>query len=141
MNSMRKFLISSALALSLVAINFGFPTLSQGGLIQSTTARNGTVHGQVLLGPICPVQRNPPDPACAPKPYKTTISILRTTSGVVYKKVATSSAGRFTLSLSPGMYVLRARGGSVYPRCTDTRVKVLARKSLTVIVNCDTGIR
>src|SRR5437764_398930 len=35
------------------------------------------VNGQVLLGPTCPVERIPPDPQCAPKPYSTLVTIFR----------------------------------------------------------------
>ena len=101
----------------------------------------GIVRGQVLLGPICPVERIPPDPACAPKPYQTRIEIYHGASKIPYKSIATDSSGRFTLSLISGSYVLRATGGAVYPRCTDLSIRVIAGRTVKVIVNCDTGIR
>jgi hypothetical protein len=87
------------------------------------------------------VERIPPDPACAPRPYKTTITVLRTPTGASYKKIATDASGRFTISLAPGAYILRARGASIYPRCTDLKIKVIAKKSQIAKINCDTGIR
>ena len=107
----------------------------------SPTSSKGTVHGQVLLGPICPVERIPPDPACAPKPYKTSIDIWSALTGSRYKSVASDTAGVFNISLDPGTYVLRATSGSTYPRCSNLQVKVVAGKSQSVIINCDTGIR
>ena len=108
----------------------------------SSSTVYGKVHGQVLLGPTCPVERIPPDPACAPKPYKTKIQIFATTvSAHPYKFVVTDAAGKFNFSIKPGSYVLRANGGSVYPRCADLPIKVLARKTLNVKMTCDTGIR
>ena len=107
-------------------------------------AGNGNVRGQVLLGPVCPVERIPPDPACAPKPYKTTIDIWSMLTGSSYKPVSTNTAGVFNLSLVPGPYVLQvaqATNGSPYPRCTEVKFSVAAKKTLKVIVNCDTGIR
>lgn len=101
----------------------------------------GNVHGQVLLGPTCPVERVPPDPACAPKPYETTVEVLISPTGNPYKTVTTNSSGEFSFSLDPGAYVLRAKSGAVYPRCTDTPIKVSAGTSQNVILNCDTGIR
>ena len=101
----------------------------------------GIVRGQVLLGPICPVERIPPDPACAPKPYQTKIDIFYGASKIAYKSIATDSSGSFTLSLISGSYVLRAAGGPVYPRCTDLSIQVIAGRTEKVIVNCDTGIR
>lgn len=107
----------------------------------SRTPSKGTLRGQVLLGPTCPVERIPPDPACAPKPYKTTINIWSALTGSPYKSVATDASGGFTISLDPGAYVLRAMSGSTYPRCSDLEVKVFAGKAQSVIMNCDTGIR
>lgn len=105
---------------------------------------NGNVHGQVFLGPVCPVEHNPPDPACAPKPYKTTIDIWNTLTGSSYKRVATNASGIFNLSLTPGSYglkVSRATNGPLYPRCGEVAIVVTAKKSQNVTVNCDTGIR
>src|SRR3989338_9714702 len=33
------------------------------------------VKGTISLGPTCPVMRDPPDPACADKPYATAVTI------------------------------------------------------------------
>lgn len=42
--------------------------------------KDGKVSGKILLGPTCPVMKNPPDPACADKPYETSIQIFDTNS-------------------------------------------------------------
>lgn len=105
---------------------------------------NGTVRGQVLLGPVCPVERTPPDPACAPKPYKTTIDVWSTVTGSAYKPVPTNAAGEFRLSLAPGSYGLKVSAhtnASLYPRCGEVAIVVVAKQSQNVTVNCDTGIR
>lgn len=105
---------------------------------------NGNVHGQVFLGPVCPVERIPPDPACAPKPYKTAIDIWSTLTGSSYKRVTTNASGVFNLSLSPGPYGLKVSqmmNGSPYPRCTEVKILVATKKSQNVTLNCDTGIR
>lgn len=105
---------------------------------------NGTVIGRVILGPICPVERIPPDPACAPKPYKSTLTIWSTWTGSSYQPVRTDANGLFNLSLPPGAYSLavsRPSGGSLFPRCTDLKISVAAKKTQNVTVNCDTGIR
>lgn len=105
---------------------------------------DGGVRGQVLLGPVCPVERIPPDPACAPKPFKSTIEVWSTLTGSKYKPVATDASGIFRLSLTPGSYglrVSRSTNSSPYPRCSEVAMVVVARKSQNVTVNCDTGIR
>ncbi|OIQ78128.1 hypothetical protein GALL_401710 [mine drainage metagenome] len=102
----------------------------------------GVVNGRVLLGPTCPVERIPPDPACAPKPYKTVVAVFRSASPTkTYLTVPTDAAGRFKASLSAGWYLLRAKGGSPLPHCAETKIKVLAGRSANAVVTCDTGIR
>ena len=109
---------------------------------KSPSALKGIVHGQVLLGPTCPAERIPPDPACAPKPDETMVEVFAVAvSANPVKTVATDASGYFNFSLDPGEYVLRAKGGSLYPRCADTSIKVSAGTSQNVILNCDTGIR
>ena len=134
----RRFVVLAATMASMVAITvFGLQIASA-----SSTTGYGKVHGQVLLGPTCPVERIPPDPACAPKPYKTKIQIFTTNvTARPYKIVVTDTAGKFNFSIKSGSYVLHAKGGSLYPRCTDLRIKVLAGKTLNVKMACDSGIR
>jgi hypothetical protein len=131
----KKFIISTGIVLLLMAMVLGPRILNADGSLRNVIAPKGTVHGQVLLGPTCPVERIPP------KPYKTMIKILRTATGASYKKVVTDASGRFTISLAPGTYILRAKGASIYPRCTDLKIIVIAKKSQIVKIDCDTGIR
>lgn len=141
MKSNKNFLRNVAIVLSVTAMSISFNTVNSAASLRHSTSLKGTVHGQVLLGPTCPVERIPPDPACAPKPYKTTINIYRSVTKPPYKKVATDASGRFTISLAPGTYILRAKGASIYPRCTDLKIIVIAKKSQIVKIDCDTGIR
>lgn len=105
---------------------------------------NGTVIGHVVLGPVCPVEKIPPDPACAPKPFKSFINVWNLMTGSSYHGVYTDSKGSFILSLSPGNYGLKVETpvpGPSYPRCTQVNVLVVANKTRSVTISCDTGIR
>lgn len=102
---------------------------------------NGTVVGQILLSPICPVEHDPPDPACAPKPYQTTVNILKISNRSLYKKITTNTLGKFTFSLPKGSYLVQIPNRSIFPRCNDQNIKVLPRKQLKILIDCDTGIR
>ncbi len=111
-------------------------------IVGSGTAGNaGTVRGTVVLGPTCPVERIPPDPACAPRPYQTSIAILRSRGSGPLATIQTDSSGAFSVSLAAGIYVFHPQGGAVYPRCTDQIATVAPGKTTNVTISCDTGIR
>jgi len=101
------------------------------------------VRGQVLLGPVCPVMRDPPDPQCADKPYATTIQVIRVGSPVSspFATVKTDTEGNYSVSLPPGAYALQPKSGQVFPRCETKEVTVVPSKILEVNLSCDTGIR
>lgn len=102
----------------------------------------GTVKGSVVLGPVCPVERIPPDPNCAPRAYKTQITVSRNIeTPEKFMTLATNASGTFSVSLPAGEYVLHPVGGSVYPRCEEKLVEVSAGATTDVVINCDTGIR
>ncbi len=103
----------------------------------------GTVSGQVLLGPTCPVIKNPPDPACADKPYKTTVQVIlaNSPSSQTYATAQSNDQGFYEISLPPGNYALQPVGGSMLPRCQTTEITVKANQQQTINLSCDTGIR
>lgn len=110
----------------------------------STSAGAGTgVNGIVLFSPVCPVERIPPDPQCAPRPGAADIQLVRPNGSVVAEGRA-GSDGRFSVPAAPGSYTVRAtanpgpgRGCQAEP----AQVTVVARSVVSVAVSCDTGIR
>jgi hypothetical protein len=102
----------------------------------------GKIKGKVILGPTCPVERIPPDPQCAPRPYQATIFIYKTTdTAKPYKTLSTTASGTFMAALDPGTYILNVQRKGFYPRCQNAQVEVLPNKVKKVTVSCDTGIR
>jgi hypothetical protein len=99
------------------------------------------ISGTILLGPTCPVMREPPDPACADKPYQTTVTVTRAGSGDRIATTASDASGMFSIPLAPGDYAISATGGSPLPRCTSATVTVRAGSYATTTISCDTGIR
>lgn len=100
------------------------------------------IKGTVTLGPTCPVMRNPPDPQCADKPYKTTVSVSRTSdTSHVFATTESGTDGTFQFSLPPGDYTVKASGGAVLPRCGDVATNVSASAYTDIAISCDTGIR
>ncbi len=101
----------------------------------------GVLVGQVLLGPTCPVERIPPDPQCAPRPYPTTVNVYSSGSNDTLASAKSDVNGNFRFDLAPGSYTVSAEGGKVLPRCTSESAEVNAQATTTITINCDTGIR
>jgi hypothetical protein len=100
------------------------------------------IKGTVLLGPTCPVMRNPPDPQCADKPYETSVYVYRAADPAhVFAVMQSSAEGQFQFSLPPGDYTLSAGGGSMLPRCSQVSATVGPTGYTVQDVSCDTGIR
>jgi len=100
------------------------------------------VRGVVLLGPTCPVMRNPPDPDCNDKPYQTDITIAHENSPLqVFVSTQSDSKGLFEVDLPPGAYIIYARGEMTLPSCSQTPAMVETGNYTQVTVACDTGIR
>lgn len=100
------------------------------------------IQGLVLLGPVCPVQRIPPDPNCADRPYQTNLAVT-TLEGKVIANFSSNLSGNFKVNMAPGQYVIRyADITKKYPICgTSDVVSVEKGKFTEAYVYCDTGIR
>ncbi len=99
------------------------------------------ISGTVLLGPICPVMKIPPDPKCADKPYSTSINVMKSGSSKVIKKIQSDKNGSFLFVIEPGIYVLQANSDNVLPRCGEVSVEARSGQYINTEISCDTGIR
>ncbi len=100
------------------------------------------IRGTVMLGPSCPVMRNPPDPQCTDKPYQTSVSVSHSSSPTkVFATAESASDGTFKLSLPPGDYIVSAGGNKSLPRCSNVSATVESSGYIEVQISCDTGIR
>jgi len=107
----------------------------------ATVSNSSGVRGTVSLGPTCPVERIPPDPACADKPYTAAIMVYRIGSNTPFMVGNSDTSGAFEFSLQPGSYTLKATGGVAFPRCNPTDVTIVKNSYATTTIFCDTGIR
>jgi hypothetical protein len=98
------------------------------------------VHGVVLIGPTCPVERMPPDPNCRDKPYTATFSI-DTMAGVHVATVASAADGSLAIGLRPGAYVIRLQSNAVMPRMAPQEFSVAAHAQTQLRLNLDSGMR
>jgi len=120
---------------------FGFTVVPKEPASGGVLPYNSGVRGTVLLGPTCPVERDPPDPMCADKPYSTTITVRHTGTTSIVTTGKSDADGTFTFSLAPGKYTLTAEGGPTLPRCNPVEAMVAATGYVTADISCDSGIR
>ena len=101
------------------------------------------IRGVAMLGPTCPVMKDPPDPACADKPYQASLVVTTSDQSSVIKTFSTGADGTFRVELPPGTYAIRsAAGANILPRCASQGTISVASGSFTeATIYCDTGIR
>lgn len=118
--------------------------LAQTVQIEATPPKilNSGIKGMVLLGPTCPVMRDPPDPQCADKPYKTNLVLTTADQARVITTFSSDSNGKFEVKIEPGEYAIRsAAAANILPYCSHDKFKVEANKFTSMTIQCDTGIR
>jgi hypothetical protein len=100
------------------------------------------IGGVATAGPVCPVEKVPPDPACAPRPVAHATLVVRDGSGGEVARVATAADGSFFVAVPAGTYVVEPKPvdglmGTAPPQ----DVTVGAGVTATITVVYDTGIR
>ena len=111
--------------------------------ISTTTPKTSGITGTVLLGPRCPVMRDPPDPQCDDRPYQTNLVVTTPDGARTIVQFSSNTTGKFKVNVPPGEYVIRsAPTSNFYPRCSSNgNVIVKAGVFTDTAVSCDTGIR
>lgn len=107
----------------------------------SATGRTG-IGGTATAGPVCPVEKVPPDPACAPRPVAGAVLVIRDASGSEVARVTTGPDGAFLAELKPGGYAVEPQPadglmGTPGPQSVTVNQGVVS----TIEVVYDTGIR
>jgi hypothetical protein len=100
------------------------------------------VRGTVTAGPTCPVEREPPDPACAERPVAGAVLVFSDADGTEVARATSAADGTFTVELAPGAYQVTPQpvdGLMGTPAVMD--VEVEAGPPTELQVSYDTGIR
>lgn len=102
----------------------------------------GTLVGDVVAGPTCPVEKagNP----CPPRPVPNRQVTIETSVGDVAATVTTDAQGHFTVHLPPGHYVVRVAiipGQVGLRQVTPGDVIIVAGQITSITIELDTGIR
>ncbi len=95
-----------------------------------------------VAGPVCPVETNPPDPACAPRAVPGAVVVLRDATGAEVARLTLDDRGFAFAELTAGDYVVEAQpqeGLLGTPEAV--RVTVVEGAGTPVTLGYDTGIR
>lgn len=95
-----------------------------------------------VRGPICPVEQDPPDPACAPQPVPGAVVVIRDVAGDEVARVTLDAAGFAFLELAAGSYTLEPQPveGTMAPPGAQS-VTVADGAVVPITLAYDTGIR
>jgi hypothetical protein len=107
---------------------------------------SGYLAGIISIGPICPVERIPPDPACLPtaETYKAyPVSVFSSDGKDKITQLNPSLNGSFNCELPAGKYIvilendMNKAGGSNLP----VNISISSRDTTSLNISIDTGIR
>ena len=116
------------------------------GCYKHTTQETGYLEGVISIGPICPVETFPPDPACLPSAatYKAyPVSVFTSDGKRKILQLSPSLNGSFSTELPPGNYhvVLEKAQNKIGGSNLPVEVSIIARDKTLLNINIDTGIR
>lgn len=104
-------------------------------------AEHFEVSGMALAGPVCPVETEPPDPNCAPRPVVGATIEAIDSSGSTAGTAITDADGRFVLTVSSGEYTINALPAEGLMG-TPAPVEITVTGPIDVgVLTYDTGIR
>ena len=108
-----------------------------------TPGPSGVITGSAMAGPTCPVETNPPDPGCEPKPVAGAVIVAVDAAGNEIARTQTAADGTFSLTVPHGRFEIRAEPRDDYfavsqPIEIDVDATDIAR---VVDFTYDTGIR
>ena len=111
---------------------------------QGTSGPVGVLEIHAVAGPTCPVEREPPNPACQPRPVSGARVVVTPADGreIAVAQGTTDERGVLVLELAAGQYLVGAsqvEGFFGAPQAV--RADVTAGRTTSVLLAYDTGIR
>ena len=113
------------------------------GCVPQTPAK-GFLEGKITIGPLCPVERFPPDPRCQPteETYKAwPIAIWTPDKKTKVAQLTPHLDGTYTITLSPGDYLMDLEKQPMFGKKLPTTFTITAGKTTILPIDIDTGIR
>jgi hypothetical protein len=111
---------------------------------QSQIFENGFLEGKITIGPLCPVETDPPDPACQPtqETYNNWPIVVWTSDKKM--KIATIKPeldGNFLIDLPEGSYVVDLDKQHMFGKNLPATIIIEPDKTVLLNIDIDTGIR
>jgi hypothetical protein len=140
--SYRSFCLASVVGIALLGLLLSACAPQNPGTTPGTPViPNGTLAGDVVAGPTCPVAQaeNP----CPPKAVPDREVMVKTADGQVVATAITDTQGHFSVSVTRGTYVVEVSltPGFGLRQTQVVHVIVLAGQTAYVKIELDTGIR
>ena len=106
----------------------------------------GFLEGKISIGPICPVEHDPPDPGCLPtaETYKAyPVGILSSDGKHKITQITPALDGTFSIDLNPGKYliILEAGNSGIGASNLPSEVEITSHNKTIFNIDIDTGIR
>lgn len=106
------------------------------------TAQTGILEGKVSIGPLCPVERNPPDPSCLPTEATYQAWPIGVWQGKTkVSKIVVKADGTFTIELPKGTYTVNLENNNRFGANLPAAIEIKSGKTTTLDIDIDTGIR
>jgi hypothetical protein len=134
----RKKIIPGLTFLTVLLLSFGCDKL--------VSSDKGILEGKISIGPICPVEKDPPEPGCLPtaETYKAyPVSVWTSNGRRKIIQINPELDGSYITDLEPGNYLIILETGRSNIGSSNLPVEVTIKSDNVTILNIDidTGIR
>ena len=129
---MRAPLLAVAVALAVV--------VAACGTTAAPSVATGTLTLILRAGPVCPVEQNPPDPACAPRPVVQSVVALVEGDREVTRGTSDAN-GRISFTVPYGRYTVRPISDGGFPTPPADLIVDVGGVPVELDLDYDTGIR
>lgn len=111
---------------------------------QKDISKKGILKGTITIGPLCPVERFPPEPKCHPteetyKAWQTAIWTPNKKSKI--SEITPDANGNYTLELPAGNYIVDFEKQHLFRGNLPANITIKQNKTTIFNIYIDTGIR
>ena len=116
------------------------------GCDKQTSQEAGFLEGVITIGPICPVETDPPEPGCLPtaETYKAyPVSVMTSNGKRKVTQINPALDGSFSSELAPGNYlvILEKEQNIIGSSNLPVEVSISSHDKTLLNIDIDTGIR